>query len=158
MLNIDDSFIYLEDPSCVLRSFQTFLEYAWMVLALFTCGLIMGWGISMIRGAKNDVKQNFINLILIFGILSAAGPILNMIYGGDLFGAGCAQVKVPLSDVNEVLAARAAASGNGVELYEDIDIYDTGPVYNAEPDDSAAMAALDYIENTEVQVDESEAN
>lgn len=123
---IDDSFIYLEDPSCIMRAFQTFMEYAWIVLGLITGGLIIGWGISMIRGAKNDIKQNFKNLILIFGILTASGPILNVIYGGDLFGAGCKEVKVPLSDINEILATRA--SGSGAELYEDIDIHDSGPV------------------------------
>jgi len=150
VIGIDDSFFYLEDPSCVLRAFQTFLEYAWAVLALFTGALILGWGISMIRGAKNDIKQNFRNLILIFGILSAAGPILNMIYGGDLFGAGCKQIKVPLADVNEVLAARAAASGVSAELYEDIDIYDSGPVIDVVPNARAAADAIEYLENTEI--------
>lgn len=150
VLGVDDSFIYLEDPSCVLRSFQDFLEYAWLVLALLTGGLILGWGISMIRGAKNDIKQNFRNLILIFGILTAVGPILNIIYGGDLFGAGCQQVKVPLTEVNEVLAARAIGSGNDPTLYEDIDIYDSGRVLDAMPDESAIDAALDTLDSLDL--------
>lgn len=153
VIGIDDTFFYLEDPSCVLRSFQTFLEYAWAVLALFTGGLIIGWGVSMIRGAKNDIKQNFRNLILIFGILSAAGPILNVIYGGDLFGAGCQVIQVPLADVNEVLAARAASVGSSAELYEDIDIYDTGPVLVGEPDSSAANAAIEYLDSVDIQIE-----
>ena len=55
---IDANFIYIEDPACILRGFENFLHYAWMVLGLFTAGLIIGWGISMIRGAKNDIKEN----------------------------------------------------------------------------------------------------
>ena len=153
VLDIDDSFFYLEDPSCVLRSFQTFLEYAWMVLALFTGSLIIGWGISMIRGAKNDIIKNFRNLILIFGILTAAGPILNVIYGGDLIGHGCKQVKVPLNEVNEVLAASVSSSGTGVELYEDIDIYDSGPVFVGTPDERAAVAAIEYLDSWEIPED-----
>lgn len=158
LIDVDDSFFYLEDPSCVLRSFQTFLEYAWAVLALFTGGLIIGWGISMIRGAKNDIKQNFRNLILIFGILSAAGPILNVIYGGDLFGAGCEQFQVPLEEVNEILAARAESSGAGPELYEDIDIYDTGPVFTGDPDSTAAVAAIEYLDSWEIPAEEETNN
>ena len=123
---IDANFIYIEDPACILRGFENFLHYAWMVLGLFTAGLIIGWGISMIRGAKNDIKENFKTLILIFGILTAVWPILNVIYGGDLLGMGCKTTRISVDGVNEILAARVRAHGTDSMLYEDIDIYDSG--------------------------------
>ena len=124
--DIDANFIYIEDPSCILRSFENFLDYAWMVLGLFTAGLIMGWGISMIRGAKNDVKENFKTLILIFGILTAIWPILNVVYGGDLLGKGCKTMRISVDGVNEILATKVNAQGTDAMFYEDIDIYDSG--------------------------------
>ena len=123
---IDANFIYIEDPACILRGFENFLYYAWMVLGLFTAGLIIGWGISMIRGAKNDIKENFKTLVLIFGILTAVWPILNLLYGGDLLGMGCKTTRISVSGVNEILAARVRAHGTDSMLYEDIDIYDSG--------------------------------
>ena len=123
---VDANFIYIEDPACILRGFENFLYYAWMVLGLFTAGLIIGWGISMIRGAKNDIKENFKTLVLIFGILTAVWPILNVIYGGDLLGMGCKTTRISVDGVNEILAAKVAARGTNSMLYEDIDIYDSG--------------------------------
>lgn len=148
VLDIDDAYIYIEDPSCIMRSFESFMELAWLVLALLTGGLVLGWGISMIRGAKNDIKENFKNLILILGILTAVGPILNVIYHGDLFGAGCAKNAVPLNEVHELISTRAGSYARDSELYEDIDIYDTGPVDSESislPDGNNAEQKLDYI-------------
>ena len=124
---IDTNFIYIEDPSCILRGFETFLGYAWDALLLITVFLIMGWGISMIRGAKNDIINNMKNLILIFGILTVVPLILNLVYGGDLIGRGCKTLKVSVGEINEILAARAQTKSLDASLYEDIDIYDSGP-------------------------------
>ena len=124
----DNEFVYIEDPGCVLRAFQDFLENAWIVLAFVTVILIMMWGISMISGAKNDIKNNFKNIVLILGILTAVGPILNVIYGGDLFGATCGEIKVNMNEVNNILATRVGPTDNK-NLYEDIDIYDSGSVH-----------------------------
>ncbi len=124
---IDTNFIYIEDPSCILRGFETFLGYAWDVLLLITVFLIMGLGISMIRGAKNDIINNMKNLILIFGILTVVPLILNLVYGGDLIGRGCKTLKVSVGEINEILAARAQTKSLDASLYEDIDIYDSGP-------------------------------
>ena len=130
---VDDNFIYLENPSCVLRAFENFLDYAWIVIAFLTGALIMGWGISMIRGAKNVITENFKSLILIFGILTALWPILNVISGGHFVGALCGTTKDSVSNVNEVLMANPKSSGTNSQLYEDIDIYDSGPVEIVSP-------------------------
>ena len=84
----------------------------------------------MITGAKNDIKNNFKTVVLILGILTVTGPILNVIYGGDLFGAGCGEIRVKTSEVNAIVSARADTNSD-INLYEDINIYNPGaiPIY-----------------------------
>lgn len=131
ILGSDGASIYLEDPSCILRSFQTFAEYAWVIITCLTGVLIFGWAVSMIRGSKNDIFINLRNLTLIFGILSAAGPIINMIYGGDLFGRGCRTITVQISDINKLLKTRnlTMTARDQYNLYEELNIYDSGASY-----------------------------
>ena len=128
ILGSDDVFLYVEDPSCILRSFETFIEYAWIIITCITGILLFGWAIAMIRGAKNDIFTNLRNLVLIFGILAASRPIINTIWGGDLFAKGCQTLKIPYSDINEILAARnlKMAKADEYNLYEGINIYDSG--------------------------------
>lgn len=125
---MDDSFIYLEDPSCIMRGFERFLGYAWDALLLITVFLIIGWAFSLIRGAKNDIKENMKSLVLIFGILTAIFPILNVVAGGDFIGLTCKTLKVSVAEVNEILATKLESKSLDASLYEDIDIYDSGPV------------------------------
>lgn len=129
VLGADGANLYIEDPSCILRSFQTFTEYAWIIITFITGMLIFGWAISMIRGAKNNIFMNLRNLTIMFGTLAAAGAILNMIYGGDLFARGCRTVAVNIDTVNEMLDMRQKKmSPQHTDLYESIDIYDSGVV------------------------------
>lgn len=129
VLGTDGANLYIEDPSCILRSFQTFTEYAWIILTFITGMLIFGWAISMIRGAKNNIFMNLRNLTIMFGTLAATGAILNMIYGGDLFARGCQTVAVDIDTVNEMLDMRQKKmSSQQTDLYESIDIYDSGVV------------------------------
>lgn len=129
VLGTDGANLYIEDPSCILRSFQTFTEYAWIILTFITGMLIFGWAISMIRGAKNNIFINLRNLTIMFGTLAATGAILNMIYGGDLFARGCQTVAVDIDTVNEMLDMRQKKmSPQQTDLYERIDIYDSGVV------------------------------
>ena len=129
VLGTDGANLYIEDPSCILRSFQTFTEYAWIILTFITGMLIFGWAISMIRGAKDNIFINLRNLTIMFGTLAAAGAILNMIYGGDLFARGCQTVAVDINTVNEMLDMRQKKmSPQQTDLYESIDIYDSGVV------------------------------
>lgn len=142
VLGADGASLYIEDPSCILRSFQTFTEYAWVIITFITGMLIFGWAISMIRGAKNNIFMNLRNLTIMFGTLAAAGAILNMIYGGDLFARGCRTVAVDINTVNEMLDMRKKKmSPQQTDLYESIDIYDSGVV-------RANVAADDADDNT----------
>ena len=110
---IEDGFLYIEDPSCILRGFQTFLEYAWIALFCVTGLLLFGWAISLIRGATNDYFTNLRNLVIIFGALSAVGPIVNAIWGDDLFAKGCKTVVVSVKEIQKLLAQQKPSSGSG---------------------------------------------
>ena len=89
----------------------------------------------MIRGAKNDFFTNLRNLIIIFGVLSIAKPMMNIIYGDDLFARGCRTITVPMTEMNRLLDARNSKlkSRDEFDLYEDFDIYDSGATYNDTP-------------------------
>ncbi len=140
---ISNGFIRIEDPACLMRGFENFLKDAWIVLVIITGVMVFMWGISMIRGAKRDIKNNFKVLVLILGIMSATVPILNVMYGGDLLGMGCKEVTVPMEEVNDLLVARQA---KGIKdfFYEDIDIYDSGPVSEITTDEPLAPD-VDYL-------------
>ena len=128
-LSADAEFLYAEDPSCILRSFETFAEYAWIIIAVFTGLMLFGWSISLLRGAKNDIFSNLTNLMLIFGTLTISKPILNFMYGGNLFGQGCKTIQIPLGDVHELLdKQKSGFAKQNNELYEDITIVDSGPI------------------------------
>lgn len=129
--------VSMEDPSCILRSFETFTEYAWTAIAILTGLMLFGWAISMIRGAKNDLFMNLRNLILIFGILSLAKPIMNVIYGGDLFAHGCKTIEIPMDEINKLLEARNSklTDRSQYDLYEEFNIYDSGPTKSNATDD-----------------------
>ena len=126
VLGADSLSVYIEDPSCIMRGFQTFLEYAWIIIACITGFLLVGWAVSMIRGAKNDILINIRNLFLMFAALSMVGPILNVIYHGDIFGAGCKTVNISTEELNTLLEARhKKLSKRTGDLYEDFQIYDS---------------------------------
>ena len=126
VLGADSLSVYIEDPSCVMRGFETFLEYAWVIIVFITGVLLFGWAISMIRGAKNDILINIRNLFLMFATLAMIGPILNVIYGDDIFGIGCKTINISINELETLLDARhKKMSGHIGDLYEDFQIYDS---------------------------------
>ena len=140
VLDADSYSVYIEDPSCIMRGFETFLEYAWVIIVFITGVLLFGWAVALIRGAKNGVANtvtNLRNLFLIFAGLAMVGPIVNMIYGGDVFGVGCKTVAVSVNELNTLLDARnKKMSGHAGDLYEDFQIYDSGVIQPVHVDDS----------------------
>lgn len=156
ILGSDGTFLYLEDPSCILRSFETFIEYAWIGISCITILLLFGWAISMIRGIKNDISTNLRNLVLMFGTLSVAIPIINTIWGDDLFAYGCRTIKVSIAEVNEILETRKKQlSEKGGDLYEEFYIYDSGS-QNKQPNEipysEAPLIAPDVPSDVNVSV------
>jgi len=136
VLDTDSLSVYIEDPSCILRGFETFLEYAWVIVTFIAGVLLFGWAISMIRGVKNDIVTNMRNLFLMFAALAMVGPIVNVIYGDDIFGIGCKTINISVSELNTLLDARhKKMSGRTGDLYEDFQIYDSGAVQSVRMDD-----------------------
>lgn len=146
-LSADSVNIYMEDPGCVVRSFQTFFEYAWIVLVFITGVMLAGWAWAMIRGSKNaemmSIANNVRNLVLIFGTIAAVPVFVNTIYGGDLIGQGCKTIAIPLEKVNALLELRNAKMEKYDEykLYEEFDIYDSGVNMSATPYAEAPLAS-----------------
>lgn len=147
-LRADAQNIYMEDPTCILRAFETFIDYAWLAISFITALLIFGWGIALIRGAKYDnMLTNVRNLILIFGTLTIAKPIINYIYGDDLFGRGCNIITVSIDNTKKLLDARneKLKNKNQFDLYENISIYDSGAKYSEEELNAADAEADDEL-------------
>jgi hypothetical protein len=146
--------VIVEDPSCIIRSFEIFAHYAWIAISVLTGLLFAGWGVSMIRGAQHDFFTNMRNLALILGILTATGPIINYVYGDDLFARGCRQIIIPIADINRMLAAREEklAERDQMDLYEEFDIYDSGadyynlPIHQQSYADAPATSAGEPVE------------
>ena len=106
VIGADASSVYIEDPSCILRGFETFIEYAWIIITAVTGVLLFGWAVSMIRGAKNDIFTNLRNLTIMFATLAMVIPIVNMIFGDDLFAHGCKTIAISMDDLNTLLDMR----------------------------------------------------
>lgn len=133
-LGADDAYIYMEDPACITRSFETFFEYAWIILIFITGIMLAGWAWAMIRGSKNaefnSIANNLKNLVLILGVISATPVLINFIYGGDLIGQACKTIAIPLETIDKLLAQRyeELAKHDEYNLYENFEIYDSGAI------------------------------
>ena len=108
VFGIDSHFVYFQDPSCIYPAFDTILNYAWMTVVVLTAIMLFGWGVLYIKnGTKIDTLFNNAKaLILIFCTLGAVKPIVNAIYGDNLFAKQCDTAQVSLSVVNELLEQR----------------------------------------------------
>lgn len=121
--------IIMEDPSCVVRSFENFFEYAWLAVTILSLFLLTGWAITLIRGGKYDKTfTNLRNLTILFCCLSLLRPVLTFIYGRDLFGSQCKTISVSVEEVLEIQARNK--NNHGDELFETINIEDTGIILN----------------------------
>lgn len=144
---VDSNFIYFDDPSCIYTAFDNILHYTWIVILVLTGIMLFGWALLYIKnGVKiNDLFNNAKTIILIFCVLSLVKPIVNFIYGDNLFGRNCEVMKVSLSNVQELLNVRKQTLSNMDEnsLYESFDMVDSGIV--GEPD----SVSIDDIDDEE---------
>ena len=99
--------IFLEDPSCLTSTFETFFDYAWIAASLVTAMLLFGWGIAAIRNPQNGtlgvVSKNFRNLFIIFCTFAAVKPIVNFIWGDDIFSKACGTITLSVADIQKQL-------------------------------------------------------
>ena len=146
VFGMDSDFIYFEDPSCIFPAFDTLLEYAWIAILVLLAIMLFGWGVLYI---KNGVKietlfNNVKSLVLILGILAVVKPIVNIVYGDDLFGRQCEVKQVARVAVNELLELRNKKLGKSDEnlLYENFSVIDSGPIF-----DDANDVVVDIYDN-----------
>ena len=147
---IDSDFVYFQDPSCIFPAFDTVLEYAWLAIIVMLAIIMFGWGVLYIKnGIKiNTVFNNVKTLILVLGTLAVVKPIVNIIYGDNLFGQQCEIKQVSMASVKELLELRNKKLGKSDEylLYETFNIIDSGPIYS---DDS--YESNDVLQESEIE-------
>lgn len=144
-ITVGNGVIEFDDPACIYTAFGNFLEIAWIIIVFLTAVMLFGWAMLYIKnGVKiNSLFNNAKAVILIFCVLSVVKPIVNLIYGDDLFARGCDRKQVLMTAINEFLEIRekTLSGANENELYETFDMVDSGPV---------------YFDGNQVSIDESE--
>lgn len=130
VFGIDTEFVYIQDPSCIFPVFDSFFNFAWVVILFFTAVMLFGWGILYIKnGVKIDsLFNNGKTIILIFGIFAAVKPIVNFIYGDNLFAQRCDTKKISLTNVHELLEQRNKkhSKSDNYFLAESFSVTDSG--------------------------------
>ena len=133
-VRIEGGLVYFSDPSCIFPAFDTIIEYAWLAIVIMLAVIIIGWATLYIKnGIKIDtVFNNVKTLILVLGTLAVVKPVVNIVYGDNLFAQQCETKHVSLNDVNELLDMRNKKFGKSDEylLYEGFNVIDSGPVYS----------------------------
>lgn len=122
--NCEAGFLCIKDPTCVWPILHEFISNAWMVLAVITGFLLAGWGITMLRGASHDMMKNLRDLVLIFGSLSVALPVVDVLGLSDTLVDKCDTIKVSQEQINAFYQDYNIKQ----ELYEEYDIQDTDPL------------------------------
>ena len=133
-ITVGNGIIEFDDPSCIWTAFDNILEFGWIVIVFFTAIMLFGWAVLYIKnGIKiNTVFNNAKTIILIFCVLSTIKPIVNVVYGNNLFARNCDRKSVSLTSVQELLELRnkTLSQSQEEELYEIFDIKDSGIIYN----------------------------
>lgn len=133
-IRVGNGVIEFDDPSCIYAAFDKILDIAWIVILVLTAFMLMGWAILYIKnGVKIDeLFNNAKTVILIFCVLSVVKPIVNAIYGDNLFARGCPRKQASIETVTKLLELRNKNLPRGAEdeLYEIFDMTDSGVIYS----------------------------
>ena len=108
VIGMDNNYVYFYDPGCIFPAFDILLHYAWIVVLVFTGIMLFGWAILYIRKGVNldSLFNNAKSLILIFTVLALVKPIVNVVYGDNLFARQCEKKHVSLVSIQELLDQR----------------------------------------------------
>ena len=115
-----DDFVCIFDPTCVWPPLLEFINTAWVIIAVITGFLLAGWGITMIRGARHDMVKNIRDLVLMFGILAAAPPIISVLGGDDAIIKQCKTIEIPFSQIQSWIQENSGKKfhDGGYEIFE----------------------------------------
>jgi hypothetical protein len=106
VLGIADDAIVLEAPSCILRGFMSFIDFAWIALGGLTGLMLFGWAVAMIRGSDPKIADKIRNLFLLFGGLATVPALTSFLFGEGILQ--CDQISVSIPSLNDVLAMKSA--------------------------------------------------
>ena len=130
-VRVESDFIYFQDPSCIFPAFDKFFTYAWHAILVMTAILLFGWAVLYIKNAPRAITmfRNARSLVLMLCILGAVKPIINIVYGSDLFAKQCETKSASMATVNELLNMRNKKFGKSDQhmLYETFNVTDSGP-------------------------------
>ena len=139
-VRIENGIVYFQDPSCILPAFDTILHYAWVIILIFTGIMLFGWAVLYIKNGTNinTVFNNAKSLILIFCVLSVVKPIVNVVYGSNLFAQQCEIKQISMSKVQELLDMREKhfSKSDAAILYETFEVIDSGVKESIEPNNN----------------------
>ena len=123
VIDTAEGIIYMDDPTCIARTFQSFLEIAWIAITLVAGMLTFFWAISLIRGVKNDLFISVRNLAVIFILLAALLPFVSKY----LMDNACSGFTASLATVEKYIDERERHLKNqGEETYEILYVQDSG--------------------------------
>lgn len=107
-VNISGGFIYFQDPSCIFPVFDSFFNVAWIIALVFIAIMLFGWGVLYIKNGVNinTLFNNAKTVLLVLCIFGLTKPIVDMVYGKNLFSTQCEKKRVSLALVQELLDAR----------------------------------------------------
>lgn len=123
LLDCENGFYCIEDPTCIWPPILEFVNNAWIILTIITAFLLAGWGITMLRGANHDMVKNLRTLVLIFGVLSAAIPAVNVLGLGEAIVSECETIKIAQTQIDELLQMRDIHMEN--PTYEHFEVLDS---------------------------------
>ena len=131
-VSISNGFVVFQDPGCILPAFDTVLEIAWVIVLILLGIMLFGWGMIYIRnGVKLDsLFANTKSIILILTVLAVVKPIVNVVYGDNLFGQQCEMKQVSLNEVQKLLKLREQKLGknDAHQQYEIFEVTDSGVI------------------------------
>lgn len=152
-ITVDNGFIEFDDPSCIYGAFDKFLEFAWLVIVFLTVIMLFGWAVLYIKnGVKiNNLFNNAKTVILIFCILSLVKPIVNLVYGDNLFVKGCDRQRVSLTAVQELYDKRnkLISQTKEDELSELFDNIDSAVINDADSSYENENSNNDSLQNSD---------
>ncbi|MBQ6109932.1 MAG: hypothetical protein IJL05_00950 [Alphaproteobacteria bacterium] len=131
-VSIENGFVLFQDPTCILPAFDVVLHYAWIIVLILIGIMLFGWGVIYIRnGVKLDsLFGNAKSLLLILTVFALVKPIVNVVYGDNLFAKQCDIKKVSLDTAQDLLKQREKQFENNTVYMqqETFDVIDSGVI------------------------------
>ena len=136
VIGTEGDFIVFQDPSCLFNAFDMFMNYAWAAVIGLLIIMLIGWGLLYLyNGAKlESIFKDTKALFLMFTVLALVKPIVNAVYGDNLFAKQCETKRVSLTQVKKLLAQRDTSLDalDDYLMQETFTVVDSGIIYDTD--------------------------